>query len=167
MAISPTLKRFISRRGICKALYSDNELCRGNYEWKFILPHSLHQGDFWAAAVELTKYIKRILKQGHLSFEYLSTVFCQIEVVINSRPLLLYLLILLTAQHWRQAISLLAPRFWPFLMRTWLKYSKSFEALRAFAADGTKFLTNLVPWMFIVPSTTKQMADIQWLPSKR
>nr|CAI5846002.1 unnamed protein product [Callosobruchus analis] len=108
------LKRFISRRGICGRIFSDNatnfkgadnelrrfakeikqaqsvsSFCEKNcIEWNYIPPRSPHQGGYWEAAVRAAKYhIKRIMGNVNLTFEELSTIFCQVEAVMNSRPL--------------------------------------------------------------------------------
>lgn len=105
-AFLSALRRFVSRRGICKVLYSDNGtnfiganrllqshqienfLLENRIEWKFIPPHSPHQGGLWEASIKIAKFhAKRVLGNSHLTFEDLSTVFCQIESIMNSRPL--------------------------------------------------------------------------------
>lgn len=109
------LKRFVSRRGLCRNIYSDNatnftgannELQRvfsslksdndiRNYlldnsiEWHFNTPCAPHQGGLWEAAVKSAKFhLVRIVGNSHLSYESLYTVLCQIEAVLNSRPLI-------------------------------------------------------------------------------
>lgn len=111
------LKRFVSRRGLCKRIYSDNgtnfvgacnELKRVldhltsvyndkivyNYclqngiEWKFISARSPHQGGLWESAIKSAKYhVHRIIGNRNLTFESLSTIFAQVEAVLNSRPI--------------------------------------------------------------------------------
>lgn len=100
------LKRFISRRGICKTIFSDNGsnfvgannlingskfenfLLENHIEWKFIPPYSPHQGGLWEAAIKIAKYhLKRVMGETHLTFEDLATLFCQIESIMNSRPI--------------------------------------------------------------------------------
>lgn len=109
------LKRFISRRGFCRNIYSDNgtnfvgannelksvlialqknpELreffLNSSITWHFNPPYSPHQGGLWEAAVKSAKYhLVRIVGNAHLTFEALYTVLCQIEAILNSRPLL-------------------------------------------------------------------------------
>lgn len=112
-----TLKRFISRRGLCKRIYSDNgtNFVRANkevkelysalqkfinereiidwfllnqIEWKFNPPYSPHRGGLWEAAVRQAKFhIKRIIGKLTLTFEDLYTIITQIEAIMNSRPL--------------------------------------------------------------------------------
>lgn len=111
-------KRFISRRGICKKIYSDNgknfvgasnELKKmyknlellfqdrvvtnffleNEIEWKFIPPHSPHRGGLWEAAVKRAKlHTVRMVGKLVLTFEDLQTIFTQIEAILNSRPLM-------------------------------------------------------------------------------
>lgn len=110
-------KRFISRRGLCKRVYSDNgtnyvgasnkikevfelisnieknekfsRFCIDNkIEWLFIPSKSPHQGGIWKSAIKSAKFhAHRIIGNYHLTFEELSTNFSQIEAVLNSRPL--------------------------------------------------------------------------------
>ncbi|XP_072403248.1 uncharacterized protein [Diabrotica undecimpunctata] len=112
-----TLKRFISRRGNPKIIYSDNAsnffgaknqlkefstflknketsnsiqnfLAASEISWKFIPPRSPHHGGLWEAAIKSTKYhIFRLIGNSQLTFEEFSTVLAQIEAVLNSRPL--------------------------------------------------------------------------------
>lgn len=109
-------KRFISRRGPCSDLYSDNgtnfvganrEL-RSKFEesmaeisstaaealtikgtqWHFIPANSPHFGGLWEAAVKSFKFhLKRIISQSTLSYEEFNTVLIEIEASLNSRPL--------------------------------------------------------------------------------
>lgn len=111
------LKRFTSRRGLCKRIYSDNgtnfvradkeikELysalkkfvneqeiidwfLQNQIEWKFNPPYSPHRGGLWEAAVRQAKFhLKRIVGKLTLTFEDLYTVVTQIEAIMNSRPL--------------------------------------------------------------------------------
>lgn len=108
------LKRFISGRGAPTTIYSDNgtnftgasgELQRQfcallNDEsistfaterainWRFNPPSSPHMGGLWEAAVRSMKtHLYRTIGSQLLTFEELSTVLCQIEAVLNSRPI--------------------------------------------------------------------------------
>jgi len=110
------LRRFISRRGRPRILYSDNgtnfiganrelkevhQFVRAkveagigdvfvneNVEWKFIPPSSPHMEGLWEAGVKSCKYhLKRVMGNALFTFEELTTALSQIETCLNSRPL--------------------------------------------------------------------------------
>ena len=111
------LDRFVARRGLPLHLYSDNgpnytgaknQLKQfykflGNKETQdaiqaYTFSHQItwhnspqrapHFGGLWEAAVKSTKYhLRRIVGQERLTFEELTTIVCQIESFLNSRPL--------------------------------------------------------------------------------
>lgn len=111
------LKRFIARRGLCKVLYSDNGtnfigssndlkrvilwvrenvedteirnfLLKNEVEWKFIPPRAPHMGGLWERAVRSAKtHLVKVVGDAHLTYEQLYTILCQVEGVLNSRPL--------------------------------------------------------------------------------
>ncbi|XP_025997412.1 uncharacterized protein LOC105200088 [Solenopsis invicta] len=110
-------KRFMSRRGRPSCMYSDNgttfvgarkqikelyncvndrdtrlamqRFMRDNeIEWRFIPPHAPHVGGLWEAAVKSAKsHINRVLGNANLTYEEMQTVLCEVEAVLNSRPL--------------------------------------------------------------------------------
>ncbi|XP_050310594.1 uncharacterized protein LOC126746394 [Anthonomus grandis grandis] len=107
------LKRFVSRRGICDNIYSDNatNFVGANNElvairklvesssfkdylgffkitWHFLPPRSPHFGGLHEAAVKSCKHhIKRVLGGIHLDYEEFYIFAIQIEAILNSRPL--------------------------------------------------------------------------------
>ena len=111
------LKRFVSRRGLCKEINSDNGtnfvgsknelkrifdfikrdiptgeirdfLLKNEITWKFIPPRAPHFGGLWEAAVKSAKFhLVRIIGNSHLTYEALYTIMCQVEAIMNSRPI--------------------------------------------------------------------------------
>lgn len=109
------LDRLVARRGRCACLYSDcgtnfiatsrylkevqvflrtnkldieNQLIDRQIEWKFNPPSAPHMGGLWEAGIKSAKYhLKRAIGDKSLTFEELTTVFCKIESIMNSRPL--------------------------------------------------------------------------------
>ncbi|XP_044571170.1 uncharacterized protein LOC123257198 [Drosophila ananassae] len=114
-AFLAAFKRFLARRGKCANIYSDNgtnfvgasrkldeelekairenskiasQLQKERIQWHFIPPASPHFGGIWEAGVKSMKYhLKRVIGDNVLTFEEMSTLLCQIEAVLNSRPL--------------------------------------------------------------------------------
>lgn len=115
-AFMAAFRRFVSRRGPCTDLYSDcgttfigaqkelqalynrsknslpddlsTTLNNEGTTWHFIPPASPHFGGLWEAGVKSTKHhLKRVMKDRLLTYEELTTLLCQIESVLNSRPL--------------------------------------------------------------------------------
>lgn len=106
--------RFISRRGHCALLMSDNgrtfvgadnamrrisqtlndralaeRIAAAGTEWRFIVPSAPHQGGIWEAGVKSTKHhLRRVMGNQVFTFEALTTVLTQIEACLNSRPLM-------------------------------------------------------------------------------
>ncbi|KMQ90403.1 hypothetical protein RF55_9844 [Lasius niger] len=110
-------RRFVARRGRCARLTSDNgtnfrgaerelremfdqaadfyrdcraQLTADGTEWTFIPPSAPHFGGLWEAGVKSksTKYhLRRVLGDNSLTYEELSTLLCQVEACLNSRPL--------------------------------------------------------------------------------
>lgn len=98
------LRRFVARRGQVTTMHSDNGtnfvgaarlmkelsafLCTRGIEWSFIPAQAPHFGGLWEAGVKSVKtHLGRVA--GGLSFTYeeFSTILCQIEGCLNSRPL--------------------------------------------------------------------------------
>ncbi|XP_055703910.1 uncharacterized protein LOC129802253 [Phlebotomus papatasi] len=113
-AFISAFRRFTARRGLPATVFSDNgttfvgaerifrqlwdseehRLAVHNFsnelgiEWKFLTPRAPHQGGLHEAAVKSFKHhFVRVVRDTILSFEDLTTVLCQIEAVLNSRPL--------------------------------------------------------------------------------
>ncbi|XP_011877529.1 PREDICTED: uncharacterized protein LOC105567318, partial [Vollenhovia emeryi] len=108
-------KRFTARRGICATLISDcgtnlkgadqelqrlfsasstesreiaTLLANDGTHWKFNPPAALHFGGKWEAGVKSVKYhLRRVVGDTSLTYEEMTTIFTQIEAILNSRPL--------------------------------------------------------------------------------
>lgn len=110
-------RRFVARRGKCKNLYSHNgtnfigannelkelhsmlysqenvnkvksELLKDEIQWHFIPPRTPHFGGMWEAAVKSFKqHLKRTVGDTLFCYESFNTLLCEIEAVLNSRPL--------------------------------------------------------------------------------
>ena len=63
-------------------------LANDGVTWKFIPVASPHIGGLWEAGVKsVKKHMKRVLDETKLTYEEFSTLLCQIEACLNSRPL--------------------------------------------------------------------------------
>ena len=92
-------RRFTARRGVPDLIVSDNaktfrstEVARYMLQCgitqRFILPASPWWGGFYERLVKSVKTsLKKILGKSLISFEELQTVLCDVETVINTRPL--------------------------------------------------------------------------------
>ena len=117
-AFLAALKRFTSRRGLPKDIYSDNDgtfrgakadlrelyqllktkewtsmlrafFLNSRITWHNIPERAPHFGGLWEAAVKSAKHhLKRVVGTQALTYEELSTVTAQVEACLNSRPLL-------------------------------------------------------------------------------
>lgn len=108
-------RRMVARRGLPARIFSDNgttfigadrEIRRLwqmethksaiyrltselGIEWTFITPRAPHQGGIYEAAVKAFKHhFVRVIGDQVLTFEALTTILCQIEAILNSRPLI-------------------------------------------------------------------------------
>ena len=60
-----------------------------NITWHNSPPRSPHFGGLWESAVKgMKKHLKRVIGSPTLTFEELTTISCQVEACMNSRPLL-------------------------------------------------------------------------------
>jgi len=115
-AFFAALTRFVSRRGLCSDIYSDNgtnfqgahhemekvmkflqkikkdegfahQLAQKGITWHFIPPGAPHFGGLWEAGVKSMKFhLKRTIGTNILDFEQLITLLHQVEACLNSRP---------------------------------------------------------------------------------
>ena len=98
------IDRFCSRRGNPEVINSDNgtnfqgaanilhDLARRvstrSFDWKFIPPGTPHQGGVWERLIGMSKRILySIVGSKRLNDECFHTVICQVEGILNSRPL--------------------------------------------------------------------------------
>lgn len=116
-AFIATLNRFVSRRGICQAIYSDCgtnfvgakrhligaqkflNKCRDDERimrtcsergivWNFNPPSSPHFGGLWEGNIRVVKnHLKRVIGDSSLTYEEFTTILTKIEAILNSRPL--------------------------------------------------------------------------------
>lgn len=107
-AFIASLRRFMARRGKCSDIFSDNgtnfvgakkELAaylknvddasaQDGVSWHFNPPSAPHFGGLWESAVKSAKYhLTRVVKDAKLSLSEITTLLCQIEACLNSRPM--------------------------------------------------------------------------------
>ncbi|XP_054000653.1 uncharacterized protein LOC128888060 [Hylaeus anthracinus] len=109
-----SFKRFTARCGIPSDLYSDNgtnfqgaakelsstfrnlmkdadlmsRLATDGTSWHFISPAAPHFGGIWEAGVKSMKHhLRRVIDSHTLSIEEFTTLLCQVEACLNSRPI--------------------------------------------------------------------------------
>ena len=58
-------------------------------EWHFNPPHASHMGGIWERLIRTIKRVLSVLliDKQRLSDDVLETLFCEVESVVNSRPL--------------------------------------------------------------------------------
>jgi len=107
-AFVAALRRFMTRRGRCVKIYSDNGtnfigaqkelntsinqsipmLAKEGIEWRFNPPSAPNFGGLWESAVKSTKHhLTRMLGETKLILGKLNILLCQVEACLNSRPL--------------------------------------------------------------------------------
>ncbi|XP_018407213.1 PREDICTED: uncharacterized protein LOC108783203 [Cyphomyrmex costatus] len=56
--------------------------------WNFIPPNAPHCGGLWEATIKSAKFhLYRIISNAHLTFEEMQTILCDVEAILNSRPI--------------------------------------------------------------------------------
>jgi len=108
-------RKFVSRRGMPSKVWSDNGLnfvgsnneiakcmkeidigkvqsygVQNGIEWSFIPPNAPHMGGIWERIVGIIKIILSALLMGdeaRLTDEIIDCVFCEVEAIVNSRPI--------------------------------------------------------------------------------
>ena len=105
-------QRFVSRRGKPRAMYSDNgtnftgaerelreaferldqrhvcnRLRKDDFQWFFNPPEASHQGGIWERMIRSVRKILALLKEQRINDETLSTLLCEVEKILNDRPL--------------------------------------------------------------------------------
>ena len=77
------------KRGSLFSQQISASLSKEGSTWKFNPPAAPHFGGIWEAAVKSVKYhLKRVVGETRLTFEEFSTLLCQVEACLNSRPLI-------------------------------------------------------------------------------
>ncbi|XP_041918191.1 uncharacterized protein LOC121682205 isoform X4 [Alosa sapidissima] len=107
------IRRFLCRRGQAQHIRSDHgtnlvgaerelrealrtldqrkihqALMKEGVHWSFNPPTASHHGGFWERLIRMVRHILcSVCKQQTLDDEGLSTVFCEVEAILNSRPI--------------------------------------------------------------------------------
>ncbi|XP_041954032.1 uncharacterized protein LOC121713480 isoform X1 [Alosa sapidissima] len=110
---STVKRRFLCRRGQAQHIRSDHgtnlvgaerelrealrtldqrkihqALMKEGVHWSFNPPTASHHGGFWERLIRMVRHILcSVCKQQTLDDEGLSTVFCEVEAILNSRPI--------------------------------------------------------------------------------
>jgi hypothetical protein len=80
------IQGFLSAEGTRKSIISS--LAPKGINCHFNPPASPHHGGLWEAGVKKMKYhLRRVIGTRHLTIEEFSTLLCQVEALLNSRPL--------------------------------------------------------------------------------
>ena len=108
------LRRFVARRGQVSEIRSDNGsnfvgaereltqainnwnksrindfLVQRNVKWNFNVPRASHHGGVWERLIRsIRKVLSGLCKEQILTDESLATLLCEVESILNSRPLL-------------------------------------------------------------------------------
>ena len=63
-------------------------LLQKSIDWIFNTPHASHHGGVWERQIRtVSKVLNAVTKEQVLTAEGLSTLMCEVEAVMNSRPL--------------------------------------------------------------------------------
>lgn len=107
------LRRFIARRGQVREIYSDNgsnftsgerelrdaisdwnqgkihnSLLQKNIKWSFNPPYGSHFGGIWERCIRtIRKILQALLREQITDDESLATLMCEVESIMNSRPI--------------------------------------------------------------------------------
>ena len=112
-AFMRAFRRFVSRRGMCSTIYSDNALTfkkasklleqyseimhgrkfreylmENKIEWKFIIERAPWWGGFYERLMCTMKQpLKKVIGRSSLTIDEMQTVLTEVEAMVNSRPL--------------------------------------------------------------------------------
>lgn len=85
---SKELSHFVTEERSCVAMEIRQWLGNNGTSWHFIPPRAPNFGGLWEAGIKSTKsHLNRVISDSTLTYEEMSTVLCQIEACLNSRPL--------------------------------------------------------------------------------
>ena len=155
------LRRFIVRRGVPQEIRSDNgtnftsadkelrqAIGKWNQQmikeflqqkeilWVFNPPTASHMGGVWERMIRsVRKIFNAVLKEQSLTEESLVTLMCEVEAILNSRPLTKFLMIQTTYKPWRQTICFFCALVPVFLLECFR------EKINTAISDGNKCST--------------------------